>query len=140
MEAFPMDGISHQDTLIFVMVSVAAVDRQMEEEEMLRIGNIVKTLPIFKKYSGDQMVNAAKVCRDILQDDEGLDTILGMAAGLPRNLQETAYVLAAEIAASDLNVSAEEVRLLQLLRNRLDLDKLTCAALELGARARHQIS
>jgi len=135
-----MDGISHQDTLVFVMVSVAAVDRQMEEQEMLRIGNIVNILPVFKKYSGDQMVNAAKMCRDILQDDEGLETILGMAAGLPRNLQETAYALAAEIAASDLNVSPEEVRLLQLLRNRLGLDKLICSALERGARARHQVS
>ena len=53
-------------------------------------------------------------------------------------LQQTAYVLAAEIAAADLNVSAEEVRLLQLPRNHLDIDKLTCAALELAARARHQ--
>ena len=42
------------------------------------------------------------------------------------------------IAAADLSVSAEEVRLLQLLRNHLAIDKLTCAALELAARARHQ--
>ena len=62
----------------------------------------------------------------------------GFAAALPENLQQTAYALAAEIAAADLSVSAEEVRLLQLLRNHLDIDKLTCAALELAARARHQ--
>lgn len=135
-----MNAISIQDTLIYIMVSVAAVDRDMEETEMLRIGNIVKTLPVFDDYTGDQMVNAAKVCRDILQDDEGLDAVLGMAASLPRNLQETAYALAAEIAAADLSVTAEEVRLLQLMRNRLGLDKLTCAALELAARARHQSS
>ncbi|MEM8749813.1 MAG: tellurite resistance TerB family protein [Pseudomonadota bacterium] len=133
-----MQAISVQDTLVYVMVTVSAVDREMEETEMLRIGNIVKTLPIFSGYSGDQMVNAAKTCRDILQDDEGLDTVLAIAADLPRNLQETAYALASEIAAADLSVTAEEVRLLQLLRGRLGLDKLTCAALELGARARHQ--
>ena len=46
--------------------------------------------------------------------------------------------VSAEIAAADLNVSAEEVRLLQLLRGHLSVDKLTCAALELAARARHQ--
>ena len=135
-----MNAISVQDTLVYVMVSISAVDRNMDETEMLRIGNVVKTLPIFDKYNSDQLVNAAKSCRDILQDDEGLETILGFAAALPRNLQETAYVLAAEIAAADLNVSAEEVRLLQLLRNHLDIDKLTCAALELAARARHQAS
>ena len=133
-----MDGISHQDILVYVMVSISAVDREMDENEMLRIGNILKTLPIFTSYNSDQLVNAAKTCRDILQEDEGLETILGIAASLPRNLQETAYALAAEIAAADLSVSPEEVRLLQLLRNRLGLDKLTCAALELAARARHQ--
>ncbi len=133
-----MNPISVQDTLVYVMVSISAVDRKMEEKEMLRIGNIVKILPIFTGYSSDQLVNAAKTCRDILQDNEGLDTVLGFAAALPRNLQETAYSLAAEVAAADLSVSAEEVRLLQMLRNRLGLDKLTCAALELAARARHQ--
>ena len=135
-----MNAISVQDTLVYVMVSISAVDRNMDETEMLRIGNVVKTLPIFDGYNSDQLVNAAKSCRDILQDEEGLETVLGFAAALPRNLQETAYVLAAEIAAADLSVTAEEVRLLQLLRNHLDIDKLTCAALELAARARHQTS
>ena len=133
-----MNAISVQDTLIFVMVSISAVDRKMDETEMLRIGNVVKTLPIFDGYNSDQLVNAAKTCRDILQEDEGLETILGFAAELPEHLHPTAYVLAAEIAAADLSVSAEEVRLLQLLRNHLSVDKLTCAALELAARARHQ--
>ena len=128
-----MNAISVQDTLIFVMVSISAVDRNMNETEMLRIGNVVKTLPVFDGYNSDQLVNAAKTCRDILQEEEGLETVLGFAAALPENLQRTAYVLAAEIAAADLSVSAEEVRLLQLLRNHLDIDKLTCAALELAA-------
>ncbi len=135
-----MNAISVQDTLIFVMVAISAVDRNMDETEMLRIGNVVKTLPIFDGYNSDQLVNAAKTCRDILQEEEGLETILGFTAALPENLQQTAYVLAAEIAAADLSVSAEEVRLLQLLRNHLSIDKLTCAALELAARARHQSS
>ncbi|MEE9376122.1 MAG: tellurite resistance TerB family protein [Rhizobiaceae bacterium] len=133
-----MNAISVQDTLVYVMVSISAADRNMSDNEMLKIGNIVKTLPIFEKYTSDQLVNAAKACRDILQAEEGLETILSMAGGLPQNLQETAYVLAAEIAAADLTVSAEEVRFLQLLRNHLNIDKLTCAALELAARARHQ--
>ena len=133
-----MDGISVQDSLVYVMVSISAVDRSMEDAEMLRIGNIVKTLPIFQGYSSDQLVNAAKSCRDILQDDEGLEAVLGIAASLPENLQETAYVLAAEVAAADLHVSAEEVRFLQLLRNRLSLPKLVTSALEHAARARHQ--
>ena len=133
-----MNAISVQDTLVYIMVSVSAVDSDMEKEELLRIGNIVKTLPVFDHYNSDQLVNAAKSCRDILQEDEGLDTVLGLAAGLPENLRETAYALAAEIAAADLNVTAEEVRLLQLMRDELQLDRLVSAAIERAAKARHQ--
>lgn len=135
-----MNAISVQDTLVYIMVSVSAVDRSMGESEMLRIGNVVKTLPVFDNYTPDQLVNAAKACRDILQDDEGLEAVLGFAGILPDNLKLTAYALAAEIAAADLSVTTEEVRLLQMLRNHLALEKLTCAALELAARARHQKS
>lgn len=133
-----MNAISNQDTLIYVMVSISAVDRSMSDEEMLRIGDIVKTLPAFEHYSSDRLVNSAKACRDILQEDEGLATILSLAADLPPKLRVTAYALAAEIAAADLSVAAEEVRFLQLLRGRLGIDKLTAAALELAAHARHQ--
>lgn len=131
-------GISVQDTIIYVMVSISAVDRSMSDEEMLRIGNIVKTLPVFDGYDSDRLVEAAKTCRDILQEDEGLATILGLAAALPARLQTTAYALAAEIAATDRNVTVEESRFLQMLRGRLGLDRLTAAALELAAHARHQ--
>ncbi len=133
-----MNAISVQDTLVYVMVAISAVDRDMEDNEMMRIGDITRTLPVFRTYNSDQFMNAAKSCRDILQEPEGLETILAIAASLPDNLKETAYALAAEIAAADLSVTAEEVRLLQLLRNRLGIDKLVCAALERGARARYQ--
>ena len=133
-----MRAVSVQDTLVYVMVSISASDSQMGETELKRIGNVVKMLPVFDKFSGDQLVNASKACADILQDDEGLETVLELAASLPRHLHETAYALAAEIAASDRKVAAEEIRLLQMLRNKLSVDKLTCAALERGAQARHQ--
>ena len=53
-------AISVQDTIIYVMVSISAVDRSMSDEEMLHIGNIVKTLPVFEGYSPDRLVEAAK--------------------------------------------------------------------------------
>lgn len=133
-----MNAISVPDTLVYIMVSVSAVDSNMREAEMLRIGNIVKTLPVFEGYDPDRLVEAAKACRDILQADEGMETVLQIAGQLPAHLHSTAYALATEIAAADRNVSAEEVRLLQLLRQHLSLDRLTSVALETAARARHQ--
>lgn len=70
--------------------------------------------------------------------ENGLEEVLDLIArSLPKKLYDTAYALAVEVAAADLNVGQEELRLLQLLRDRLDLDKLTIAAIERGARARH---
>lgn len=72
---------------------------------------------------------------------EGLDIVLEIIKdALPHRLYDTAYALAVEIAMADLNVSQEEIRLLQLLRDRFGLDKLTCAALERGAIARFRVA
>ena len=57
---------------------------------------------------------------------------------LPPRFYDTAYALATEIMAVDQNIRPEEIRLLQLFRDRFNLDKLTCAALERGAIARYR--
>ena len=68
----------------------------------------------------------------------GLDRFLDVVAdSLPPNLVETAYALACEIAAADLRVPPEEVRLLQILRDRLGLDRLIASAIERAVKARH---
>lgn len=72
-----------------------------------------------------------------MSETDGLDTVLLIAHdALPHSLYDTAYALAVEVAAADLHVEQEELRLLQILRDRLGLDKLTCAAIERGAMAR----
>jgi hypothetical protein len=75
----------------------------------------------------------------LLQDEDGLDRVLDIiATSLPPRLHETAYALTVEVAAADLHVEQEELRFLQMLRDKLDLDKLTVAAIERGARARYR--
>ena len=46
-------------------------------------------------------------------------------------------IVGCDIVASDRDASREELRLLELLRDKLDLDGLISAAIERGARARH---
>jgi len=132
--------ISHHQALVYVMVTMAAVDREISDTELGRIGQIVKNLPIFKDFDEERLVHVARECGDILGEDDGLGAILGLVAEcLPAKLYETAYALAVEVAAVDLSVEQEELRFLQLLRDKLHIDKLTLAAIERGARARHQI-
>ena len=134
-----MSTITHHDALIYAMVTISAADRSMTDPELMRIGEIVQTLPIFRSYNRERLVNAAEDCGDILQGDDGLQRVLDeIAEALPKKLYDTAYALAVEVAAADLHVEQEELRFLQMLRDRLDLDKLTVAAIEAGARARHR--
>jgi len=76
----------------------------------------------------------------VLSEDGGLDRVLILIrSALPKKIRETAYAVALEVAAADLNVKPEEMRFLDLLRDSLELDKLTSAAIERGIRARNLV-
>ena len=111
----------------------------MTDSELLKIGDIVKTLPIFADF--DQATSGAwrTPARPTLNHEDGLDEILDLIANaLEPRLYETAYAMAVEVAAADLHVEQEELRFLQMLRDRLDLDKLDVAAIERSARVRYR--
>lgn len=133
------EQITHHDALIFIMVMASAVDRAMPDRELARIGQLIDSLPVFAGFEKDNLISVSRRCAEILEGPEGLDIALEVVRdALPSRLNDTAYALAVEVAAVDLAVNPEEVRLLQLLRDRLDLDKLTCAAIERSAIARYR--
>ncbi len=131
--------ISPHDALIYTMVLVSAADRDMTDNEMQTIGELVRYLPAFRNYDREQLPKAAAACAEMLQGERGLDRALDAIAGsLPARLRETAYLLACDIAAADGKVSQEEARLLELIRYRIEVGRLPAAAIERAARARHQ--
>ena len=128
------------DALIHIMVTMSAADRTMTDKELAKMGNIIETLPVFSGYDVQKLVVAAEACAEILQAEDGLDQIIESAREvLPQRLHETAYALAVEVAAADLHVEQEELRFLQMLRDRLELDKLVVAAIERSARVRYRV-
>lgn len=132
--------ISHHEALIYVMVILSAVDRTMTDAELKKIGDIVRTLPIFRDFDPELLVSTAEAVGSILQRNTGLDEALDLIAmSLPEKLYETAYALAVEVAAVDLDVQQEELRFLQYLRDRLNVDKLSVAAIERSARVRYRL-
>lgn len=132
------ETISPHEALIYVMVTISAVDSSMTDSELHMIGDVVQSLPVFDGFDNDQLVPASQACGVILSGDDGLNKALALISeALPTKLRETAYALAVEVAAADLSVEQEELRFLQLLRDALKLDKLTIAAIERGARARY---
>jgi tellurite resistance protein len=132
------EALSHHDVLIYVMVTISAVDRTMNDEELARIGEIVSNLPVFADFNQEDLVKSAEACGEILSADGGLEQVLRLVQErLPKKLRETAYAIALEIAAADHMVKPEEIRFLELLSDSLELDKLTTAAIERGIRARN---
>jgi len=131
--------ISPEQALVYVMVTMTAVDGRMGDKEMMRVGRLVQALPVFKKFDPERLTHVAQECGDILQEEDGLDALLGLIAeAVTGRLRETAYALAVEIAVADLAVDREEMRFLARLRDALHLDKLVTAAIERAASARFQ--
>ncbi len=128
-----------QSALIYTMVLVSAADRDMTDSELKTMGEIVSYLPVFRGYDLDSLPRTAKACAELLGDSDGLDKALDIIVdSLPERLRETAYAIACDVAAADGKASQEELRLLEILRHRLQVGRLAAAAIERGARARHQ--
>ncbi len=130
--------LSKQAALIYTMVIVSASDRNMPDVELSTIGQIVQGLPVFDGFDSAKLMETAATCAEMLSVEEGLEAALqAIDNALPEGLRETAYALAVEIAAADRKVELEEMRVLEMVRHRLDIDRLVAAALERAVRARY---
>lgn len=136
MQEAPM--ISHHAALIYTMVLVSASDRDMTDAELRIIGEVLRDLPVFADYNKELLPATAAACAELLDDENGLDKALGLIAGaIPPKLRETAYALACEVAVADGHVEKEEARMLEMIRDRLEVESLAAAAIERATEARY---
>ena len=131
-------ALSAQDSLIAIMIAVSASDEHIRTSELVTIQQIVNHLPVFAGYDPDRMRVVAQTVFDLLEEDDGLDSLFGLVRNaLPARLFETAYALACDVAAADGKLMQSELRLLEEIRHEFEIDRLHGAAIERGARARH---
>ena len=132
-------SLSPQDALVAVMIAVSASDEDLRTSELVAIQRIVNHLPVFVNYDPDRFKQVTQVVFDLFEEEDGLDAFFGLIRdGLPERLYETAYALACDVAAADGILGEVELRMLQEIRDELSIDRLHAAAIERGARARHQ--
>ncbi|MHA1536849.1 MAG: tellurite resistance TerB family protein, partial [Alphaproteobacteria bacterium] len=116
--------LDHHTALIYTMVLVSAADGQMSDAELRTIGEVVSYLPIFDDYETRNLPVVAGDCAEILDDNDGLARVLEVIVGLlPEYLRETAYAIACDVAAADGSVKPEEMRLLEMLRDTLKIER-----------------
>jgi hypothetical protein len=119
---------------------MSAADRDMTDEELVRIGNIVRTWPVFVDFDEERLVDVAQDCQKLLQQEDGLGRVLSaVRTVVPKRLHDTAYALAFEVAAVDLEMRLEELRILQMLRENLAIEPSIVEAIERAAKARHRM-
>lgn len=134
-----MTTITPQTALVYAMVLISASDRQMTDEELKRMGDLVRTLPAFDGYDESRLVEDARNCAAILDNDDGLNAVLGLVAeAVPDSHRDLLYAVACDIAAVDGQLSQEELRLLEIIRHRFHVERLTAAAIERGVAARRK--
>jgi len=134
-----MATLTPQEVMIYLMVVVSASDNRMADQELQRIGFVIRALPAFDGFDEEDLIPAAQACQRMLIGPDGLDRVLDLArSNLPEKLHDTAYALAFEIASADRFERPEELRVLQLLRQRLSIDAATVTAIENAARIRHR--
>jgi tellurite resistance protein len=131
--------LDHHSALVHTMVLVSASEGRMSDRELNVMGRLVRDLPVFSNFDPERIVEVGNVCADLLTQEDGLDVALArIAAALPPPLRETAYLLACDVAAADGRPAEVELRMLELIRHRLNIDRLAAAAIERAAQARHR--
>jgi tellurite resistance protein len=134
-----MAALSSHEALIHVMVIAASADAKVSDRELEIISRLVTRSPVFDTFERTLLGQVAAQAIDLIKDSSNLEKVLGMVLeAIPPRLHDTAYALAVEVASVDLRLEQEELRFLELLRDKLDLDRLTTAAIETAARARHR--
>jgi tellurite resistance protein len=125
--------------LIYTMVIVSAADADLSDSELQIIGDIIGHLPVFREFDRQNLPRLLNRCAASLAREDGLArTVDAIKAALPPNLRETAYAIACDLVAVDGDASQQELQVLELIRDRFDIDRLTGAAIERAARARFQ--
>jgi tellurite resistance protein len=133
------NDLDHHAALIHTMVLVSASEGRMSDHELNVMGRLVRDLPVFRSFDPERIVEVGNGCVELLTREDGLDVALDrIGAALPPPLRETAYLLACDVAAADGRPAEAELRMLELIRHRLSIDRLVAAAIERAALARHR--
>ncbi|WP_296423321.1 tellurite resistance TerB family protein [Yoonia sp.] len=126
------------DALAALMIAVSASDERISTPELVKMSTAINHLPIFADYDAERLPRMSQMVFDLLEQEDGLEALFGLIRdALPERLYETAYALSCDVAAADGTIVGSEARMLEEIRDELNLDRLHAAAIERGARARH---
>jgi uncharacterized membrane protein YebE (DUF533 family) len=129
--------LSHQDALIYAMVVAAAPDREIAQQQIDIIGDLVDHLPNFRGIDRTRVIELAAACSEELAGPGGIDRMYAqIRAALSGRLREAAYALSCDVIA--LDCPQRDRQALARIGEQLEVDPATARAIERAARARFQ--
>lgn len=130
--------LTPQEAIIYLMVMSSASDGRISERELRTIGRVVRSFPLFSEADERDLVDTAERCGALMASDDGLHKVLTAASeALPDHLGETAYAAVVDVVTADENLNPAEIRVLELVRDALNVPDDGADAIEHAARARH---
>ena len=130
--------LTPQEAIIYLMVMTSASDGAINDAELRTIGRVVRSFPVFSEADETALVRTAEACGELMSSEGGLHKLLESAsAALPDHLCETAYAAVVDVVTADENLDITEIRVLELIRDALEVPDDGAAAIEHSARARH---
>lgn len=126
-----------QDSLVLLMVAAAAADGAISDMELREVEDLVSFLPVFRGFDRSRLPDLAERCATLFATEDGIEAIIeDVKSKVPVRLYETGYALAVEVISADVRATQAELRLLEMLRDAFDMDRLTSGAIEHSARVR----
>lgn len=130
--------LTPQEAIIYLMVMTSASDGRISKRELMTIGRVVRSFPVFSEGDEQGLVETSERCGALMASDDGLHKVLTAAStALPKHLAETAYAAVVDVVTADENLNVTEIRVLDLVRDALNVPDDGAQAIDHAARARH---
>lgn len=113
--------LTREECFAAVLLVAMAADGHVSDEERREFGAIVNRVRLYRAVNGEQFAAMMDKLEGLLRR-EGAERLLDRAAqGLPVELRETSFALAADLILADGSVETEERSLLEAMQARLGL-------------------
>jgi hypothetical protein len=127
--------LSREAALVYAMVCAAGSGREIAQEEIGIIGDLVDHLPIFHGIERRQVRELATRCSAQLAGPGGMDAVYGQIRGaLAGRLREAAYALSCDVIA--VCRPQQDTQRLERVRAQLGVDPAMARTIERAARLR----
>jgi hypothetical protein len=131
-------SLSPQEAIIYLMLTASASDGSINSSELRTIGRVVRSFALFSAEDEERLTTLSNEARSVMASEGGLQKVMDAARqALPEHLAETAYAAVVDVVTADESLNLEEIRMLELIRDALDVSDEGAAAIEHAARARH---